>query len=78
MVVIFDYLQCSLNLVQISLDVCPIYLRLHVWHRITYMPLLSKSVLWYVVFLHVFSYSVSGTKSHTELCTFKYISNFSD
>ena len=36
------YLQCSLNLVIIYLEVCPIYLRLQVWQRISYTPLLSK------------------------------------
>jgi hypothetical protein len=33
------YLQCSVNCVCRSLEVCPIHLRPHVWHKISYLPL---------------------------------------
>jgi hypothetical protein len=36
------YLQCSVNLVIMSLEVCPLYLRLEVWHKTSYMPLFFK------------------------------------
>ena len=40
----FTYLQCSVKRVLRSLEVCPTYLRPHVWHRISYDATLSQII----------------------------------